>query len=609
MIYTSSPHPIVYLAVLAAVFTYLYWTHRQTHFLLWILAWILLLVEHLHDSLVDDVMGRVDLILVTAAAALVIVGGVMLAGRRRLGLLGGAAFGAALGTATALVHLAVLAASPATSSAGAATLGFLAAGWGGTGWLIARYGGGPTRIGSRIAGFSLGIWGVIQPVAWILASRGLGEMWLIQFDAVLGALLAVGMAILAIEESRARSASDLAYAREVLDDDPNMIAVLKDGGFVFANRALLERTGWTSEDLEAFGPLDVVAPEDRERAARALADRTAGRPVPDYEMRVLGPDGEQIPVIVHADPVRWEGGRAFKYELTDVSTRVRAEEETREVNAELQRVNEELQRINAELERSNELKSEFLSNTSHELKTPLTSIIANAEILEYEMCGPLNDEQRQVLGSIGRNSQHLLEMISRLLDFARREEGQDVLRYERVEVGTLVDGVVRTVRPLLEDEPLEIAVDIPEDLGPCWVDGEKVYRIFLNLVENAIKFSEEGTITIRARCVEGRLEGSVEDEGIGIPADRVADIFHAFRQVDASSTRSYQGVGLGLAICKQLVELHDGRIWVESRPGEGSTFSFQVPWYDRSPVGVEPGEETPSAPERPPTVGESPAPE
>ncbi|MBW3660897.1 MAG: PAS domain-containing sensor histidine kinase [Gemmatimonadetes bacterium] len=579
MIFTTSPHPIVYMVVLAAVFAYLYWQYRQLHFLPWVLAWILLLAVHLDLSGSAERLGPVEAGLVTAAAALMVAGGVMLAGWKRLGLLGGLAFGASLAIVTALAHLGVVAALPARDGAEAAALAFLAAGWIGTGWLIVRYGRATAPIGARVAGFSLGSWGALQPVGWIVAGRQVGEAWLIQLDAGLGALLAVGMVILGLEESRARVVRDLAYARDVLDDDPNLIVVLAAGRFVFANRALLDRTGWSLDEIGRYEPLDLVVPEDRERVARALADRTAGQPVPDYEMEILGAGGERIPVIVHADPILWEGAHAFKYELTDVSTRVRAEEETREVNA-------ELQRVNAELQKSNELKNEFLSNTSHELKTPLTSIIANTEILEYEMCGPLNEEQRQILGTIGRNSQHLLEMISRLLDFARREEGHDLLQYEQVEIRTLIEGVVRTLDPLLEEGSLEISIDLQEDLGPCWLDGEKIYRIFLNLVENAIKFSNEGTITIAARRTDDELEGRVTDEGIGVPAERVVDIFHAFRQVDASATRPYQGVGLGLAICKQLVELHGGRIWVESRPGEGSSFRFRIPWRDAPPVGV-----------------------
>jgi signal transduction histidine kinase len=319
-----------------------------------------------------------------------------------------------------------------------------------------------------------------------------------------------------------------------------------------------------------------VAPEYRAQAVEQLVRRRGGLPVPDYEIDLVARDGSRVPVIVHADPIEWEGAPALKYELVDISTRRRAEEEARAVNR-------ELQRTNAELEKSNRLKSEFLSNTSHELKTPLTSIIANTEILEYEMCGPVNEEQKQILDSISRNSQHLLEMISRLLDFARYEEGGDSLRLERVDPRTPIDGVVRTVTPLIEGRSIRLAVDVEEGLDPCWVDGEKIYRVYLNLVENAVKFSDHGTIRIGARRVGEEFEGFVADEGIGIPPDHLGEIFDAFRQVDASTSRVYQGVGLGLAICKQLIELHRGRIWAESTVGQGSRFCFRVPYRTADP--------------------------
>jgi signal transduction histidine kinase len=203
--------------------------------------------------------------------------------------------------------------------------------------------------------------------------------------------------------------------------------------------------------------------------------------------------------------------------------------------------------------------------------------MANTEILEYEMCGPVNAEQRRVLTNISRNSQHLLEMISRLLDFARQRAGAMPLRLEEVHAKEIMEGVEETVRPLLEEKGLQLEIDLDTGLDGCWLDGEKIYRVYLNLVENAIKFSTGGTIRMRAAKSAGEFEGSVTDQGIGIPGDRLEDIFHAFTQVDASSTRPYPGVGLGLAICRQLVELHGGRIWVESKIGEGSAFHFRVP--------------------------------
>ena len=237
----------------------------------------------------------------------------------------------------------------------------------------------------------------------------------------------------------------------------------------------------------------------------------------------------------------------------------------------------ELRRMNAELENANRLQAEFLSNTSHELKTPLTSIIANAEILEYEMCGPINVEQRRILINIARNSQHLLKMITSLLAYASHREGDDVLRLQEVAIGMLLETVVETIKPLLEEGELGVDLDVDDDLPICNLDPEKIYRVYLNLIENAIKYSPQGMIRVGAHVVDGELEGSVSDQGVGIPPDMLEAIFQPFRQADASPTRAYGGVGLGLAICKHLVELHGGRIWAESEPGGGATIRFRLP--------------------------------
>lgn len=579
MIFSGSPLPAVYLAVPAAIFSYLYWNFRRDNDLLWGAGWTLLLVRQIasgEPAFREGFWAWADAGLVMAAVVLVAAGGAAFAGRRRLSPLGGLAFGFALGALTVLLFLAAEVTHPAPSRPWAAAASFLAAGGIGTGWLIDRYGRATAPTGSRLAGFALALWGVAQTAEWILSARGLGSAWIPPVDAALGTALAIGMVILGFEEARARISAGQASVREILDDDPNLVVVLQSDRPVYANRAIEERLGLSLEEVRRTGIFEHIAPEQRDQAAERLGERVQGRSVADYELEILAADGSRVPVRVHANPIEWDGAPALKYELTDLSTRKRAEEEVRAINA-------ELQRINAELEKSNELKSEFLSNTGHELKTPLTSIIANTEILEYEMCGPVNEEQRQVLGNIGRNSQYLLEMISRLLDFVRYGEEGDVVRYGRVDPRTLIDGVVRTLSPLIEGRPLSIEVDVEEGLEPCWLDGEKVYRIWLNLAENAIKFSERGKIWIGARSVDGELEGSVTDEGIGIPPDRLVDIFDAFRQADASPTRPYQGVGLGLAISKQLVELHHGRIWAESEPGRGSRFVFRIPYRTEPP--------------------------
>lgn len=583
MIFHAAFHPIIYLAVSAAIFSWLFWRFRRSRLLPWAIGWSVLLLRQLLvlATPAGGALRWIDAILLLVAAGAIVIGGLAYVGRPRLGLAGGVLLGVGFGALTAGVLVVVATARPESLrpwpvAAWSAAASALVAAWIGTGGLLAGFGRDPAPAGARFAGIALVVWGAAQPVGWIVAGPPVAAPWLLPLDAALGALLAVGMLLLGFEEARARIVGSRSSPRDILDDDPNMIVVLQDGRYRFANRALTERTGLSLGDFREEGLLERVAPEHRETAARMLALRLAGEPVPDYEVEVIDTEGRRIPVVVQGVSFEWEGRPAFKYELTDISPRRRAEEEIRAMN-------QELQRINRELERSNQLKTEFLSNTSHELKTPLTSIIANTEILEYEMCGPVNEEQREVLANIDRNSQNLLEMISRLLDFARHEEGHMGLRYEEVEFGSLLDAVLQTIRPMIEEEPLEITVDLDAELGPCWLDGEKINRVYLNLVENAIKFSDEGGIEVGARLVDGEIEGWVRDQGIGIPPESASEIFDPFQQVDASSTRSYQGVGLGLAICKQLVEFHGGRIWVESEPGEGSVFRFRLPHRIETP--------------------------
>ena len=566
MFSSASLHPVAYFAILAATFSYLYAQHRQLHLLLWGLSWTVLAVRQVLVAAFgsDTPWFTLDV----AAGVLVLLGGMAFSGHSRLGVARAAAFGLALGVLAALVLTALAVLAPQVGPYRAASLSILVVTWVGAGWLVDRYGRGYSPTGARLAGLALMAWGIWLPVEMVLGVRFGLVTWPDEVDAVLGAMVAVGMILLAIEESRARAES--ADPRQFLADDPNMISVIQDRRIVYANPAFLDRMGWSLPELQGFDTLEFVAPEFRDEAARRRQMRERGEAIPDYEIELVDARGGRMAVIIHADSIQWEGRPARKYELIDLTPRRRAEAEIRRINAELRRMNEEL-------EQANRLQSEFLGNTTHELKTPLTSIMANTEILEYEMCGPVNAEQRRVLANISRNSQHLLEMISRLLDFARQRAGATALRIEEVRAREILEGVAETVRPLLEEKGVQLEIEVEPGLDVCWLDGEKIYRVYLNLVENAIKFSAGGTVRMSARNSDGELEGSVTDQGIGIPGDRLEDIFHAFTQVDASSTRPYPGVGLGLAICKQLVELHGGRIWVESNVGQGSSFHFRVP--------------------------------
>jgi PAS domain S-box-containing protein len=574
MITSADPHAVALFAVLATLFFYLYWQHKMVQFLLWGLAWVVLMVRHTIAFLYQPpTLPWVvpDVFLLSLAGGLVFLGGLAIAAASQVGRRRAVLIGLVVGVLMVVVVAAVIEWLPAPGRPWATTLGAVGALWIAAGWMVDRFGRRRTPIGGPVAGLALVAWGALLPVGWIFAAQPIPPAWLPSMEIGLYVILAVGMIILGVEEAR------LVFApRGMLDDDPNMIIVYQGEKYLFSNRTFEQLTGWSFRDLDRQEPFEYIAEEYREEAANRLRSLLDGEHSDTgFEVEIVRSNGEIVPVVIFGDLIAWEGRSAIKFELIDLT-------EQRRIEAEVRTMNAELTEINAELERTNALQSEFLSNTSHELKTPLTSIIANTEILEYEMCGAVNEEQRRILSSIGRNSQHLLEMISQLLDFARQEEGHTPVKYEQVDLAKLITSVVETVLPL-EIGGVRFVVDVDDQLKPCYMDGEKIYRVYLNLVENAVKFSTEGEIRVSARLFDGELEGSVSDQGIGIPSEKLDEIFEAFRQVDASPTRAYQGVGLGLAITRQLVELHGGRIWAESEAGEGSVMRFRVPYLLQVP--------------------------
>ncbi len=257
---------------------------------------------------------------------------------------------------------------------------------------------------------------------------------------------------------------------------------------------------------------------------------------------------------------------------------------------------EELKNKNIELERANKIKSEFLAIMSHELRTPLTAIIGFSELLKEEAMGELNGEQKESLGEVILNGEHLLHLINSILDLAKVEAGQMELSLEGISLEDLIQGVKNSIAPLVKKKRQKFEVRITGQLPVFFADERKVRQILLNLLSNAIKFTpEEGSIFLSVRhlprgegahlpsgahlppCPEGYLEINVRDTGIGIEPKDIKAIFNVFEQVDSSITRKYQGTGLGLALTRQFVEMHQGAIWVTSEVGKGSTFNILFP--------------------------------
>ncbi|MGL1862756.1 MAG: ATP-binding protein [Pseudodesulfovibrio sp.] len=242
----------------------------------------------------------------------------------------------------------------------------------------------------------------------------------------------------------------------------------------------------------------------------------------------------------------------------------------------LQVLNETVEEQNRELMFLDELKDEFLSNTSHELRTPLSGIIGLAESLMLEASGPISDPVRHTLGMIAQSGRRLSTLINDLLDLSKLKHGDLLITKAPVNLRVIGDVVIALSQSLIEGKAVRLENNIPFDLPLAMADENRLYQIFHNLVGNATKFTREGTITLSARKVGDLLEVDVTDTGVGIPEESLDSIFISFEQADGSINREFGGVGLGLAITKQLVELHDGAIGVESAEGGGARFYFTL---------------------------------
>lgn len=228
-------------------------------------------------------------------------------------------------------------------------------------------------------------------------------------------------------------------------------------------------------------------------------------------------------------------------------------------------------------ESADRLKSAFLATMSHELRTPLNSIIGFTGIILQGIVGPLNDEQKKQLNMVRGSAQHLLSLINDILDISKIEAGQLQIAYEDYDLRQTIEKAVESARPLADKKGLELASSISPGIEKITGDRRRVEQILLNLISNAIKFTEKGSVRIECEPEDGKITIKVIDTGIGIRTEDTETIFKAFRQIDSGITRKYEGTGLGLSICKRLVELMGGKIWVTSVWGSGSTFGFNLP--------------------------------
>jgi PAS domain S-box-containing protein len=370
---------------------------------------------------------------------------------------------------------------------------------------------------------------------------------------------------------------------DLLNAAPDAILeVSGDGTILLANDAAAKTFEYAKSDLIGLN-VDELVPEasiERHRSHRsAYSSHPSTRAMgAGLELQARRKSGELFPVEISLSPRQLEAGFRVVAIVRDITDRRLAEEKLRSLQEQFTRElagkNQQLEQRNTEVERSNRLKTEFLASMSHELRSPLHTIIGFAELLAEELEGPLNEKQKRFVGNIHQDSQHLLEIINDLLDISKIEAGRMEYHTEPFAIDDAVDEVLSTIRPQADAKSLSFDSRLGEGIV-VEADRLRFKQILVNLLTNAVKFTpERGRITISALAHGGCVMVTVADTGIGIAREHHESIFENFYQVGSTTKGVREGTGLGLAITRNLVEQQGGSIWVESEPGKGSAFSF-----------------------------------
>ena len=399
---------------------------------------------------------------------------------------------------------------------------------------------------------------------------------------------AANLARVAIEGKQ--SESQLQHSEErfrnLVRSAPDAIVITDSvGRITLVNQRGEEMFGYQRDQLVGE-PHDILVPEGMrarhaEHRARYAATPSIRAMAADQDLRARRSDGVEFPVEVSLSPLGPNGNIEVIAVVRDVTERRQTEHELTQYREHLERlVERRTEQLGAALERAQQadrLKSAFLASMSHELRTPLNSIIGFTSIILQGLAGPLNDEQTKQLGMVRRSARHLLSLINDVLDISKIEAGQVEIRNASFDLRQSIEKTVQSVKVVAEQKGLELVTEISDQVGFVVSDQRRVEQILINLVNNAIKFTEKGSVCVACEHRGGALITRVTDTGIGIRPEDTGKLFQTFQQIDVGLARQHEGTGLGLAICKKLAGLLGGEITLRSEFGRGSTFSFCLP--------------------------------
>ncbi len=356
--------------------------------------------------------------------------------------------------------------------------------------------------------------------------------------------------------------------RNIVELTTDIIYVLdREGNQVFINDAGYRILEASPEEIIGKPWLTWIHPDDRERTFKKFIEMVEqGIDVFDFENRYLSKGGRVVHVVHNIRVLRNEKGNV-------IGTQGIARDMTEIKKA------EEVRMENMRLAIASSAKSEFLANMSHELRTPLNSIIGFSELLQQNSHGELNEKQNKYVGNVLTSGKFLLNLINDILDLSKVEAGKIEPVFEKVPVHAVINETLTLIKEKASKHNVLINKEFDPALNFIKADQQRFKQILFNLLSNAVKFSkkEGGTVTVRTKKDGNMARISVSDTGIGIREEDMGKLFKEFEQLDPGISRKYGGTGLGLAISKKLVELHGGKIWAESRYGEGAIFAFTLP--------------------------------